>query len=247
MGFMPANISSSPIYKRGQIEWALWRAFAPTTMGRSKEVPSVFRTRIKRLLELDRSGDLFEMEVFPPAPFAFAESVSEGTGNDAAFSVFDAWCLGLALDLLDVGFKQKEVVFLMRFLRGGLADRFEKILNSPPGGRSNLHPQDRPGCPIYRSDRGEVADCHVFLIIRKVEIREGLPGQNEFKPHRSKANSEAPWFLEPIFCHGYDALRDQATRMPQRFRKAMVIEVAQFADDIRRFLEKAPDFRRGRQ
>jgi hypothetical protein len=245
---MATDSPTLPVYKRGQVEWALWRAFAPTTVGRSKEVPTVFRTRIKRLLELDRSGDLFEMEVSPPSPLAFSETAAEGTGNDAAFSVFDAWCLGLALDLLDVGFKQKEIVFLMRFLREGLATRIEPILKSPPGGRQNLHPKDRPQCPTYRSKNGfEIADCYVFLIIRKVEIREGLPGQAKFKPNRAKASSEAPWFIEPIFCHGYDALRDTTTKMPLRFRKAIVIEIAQLADDLRRFLEKAPDFRRGRQ
>ena len=48
---------SNVTYRRGQVEWALWRAF---TLARSsgEGPPPIFRTRIKRLLDLDRDLDV---------------------------------------------------------------------------------------------------------------------------------------------------------------------------------------------
>ena len=45
-------------YRRGQVEWALWRM---STIGRPApaEPSPVFRNRIKRLLEIDRNLPVF--------------------------------------------------------------------------------------------------------------------------------------------------------------------------------------------
>ena len=40
------------IYGRGQVEWALWCSFARARFNPG-DVPQIFRTRIKRLLEID--------------------------------------------------------------------------------------------------------------------------------------------------------------------------------------------------
>lgn len=245
MGLMSESPAKAT-YKRGQVEWALWQAFVATIVGASKNPPPVFTTRIKRLLELDRSGALYIVEDPPQSSFAFSESATEGTGNDASFTVLDTWCLALALDLLDAGFKQKEVTFLMRFLRPELAKRLSRILENPPGGRQLLNPKSRPGLPTYRLANGrQAADCYVFLIIRKVEITEVFT-----PPPRSRGSTTtsdaAPSFLMPIFCEGFEALNERAKKdMPLRFRKAMVMEIAQVADDVRSLLENAPEIRRG--
>ncbi len=239
MGFM--STADLPTYKRGQVEWALWRGFVANILHVSKDVPPVFQTRIKRLLELDRSGELFDAQVPPQAPFAFSESGPEGTGIDAAFGILDAWCLGIALDLIDMGFKQKEVTFLMRYLRPSLSGWLPIILDRPPAGRQRIGPEDRPAGPTFRYNNFEFADCYVFLVIRKIEITE------IFSPRGQSDDKTAPHFLEPIFCQGYDALAEAAERMPLHFRKAMVLEIAQLAENIRRNLERAPEIKRGRQ
>ena len=61
---------SNLTYKRGQVEWALWRAF---TMARSPDdgPPPIFKTRIKRLLDLDRDLDAATFGASPPCDFAF--------------------------------------------------------------------------------------------------------------------------------------------------------------------------------
>ena len=98
-----ADMSNPECYKRGQVEWALWRFFL---QGRQvgPEQQKVFLTRIKRLLELDRGEDLGAKTETPHARFAFADAAPEGKGTDADFRPFNAFCLALALDLLDTGF-----------------------------------------------------------------------------------------------------------------------------------------------
>ena len=121
---------SNVTYRRGQVEWALWRAF---TLARSsgEGPPPIFRTRIKRLLDLDRDLDVSVFGAKPPCPFAFVEPSEGGSGTEAHYAAFDAFCLALALDLLDVGFKQGEIVYLMRHLRESLEDRFPDLLRRP--------------------------------------------------------------------------------------------------------------------
>ena len=102
-------------YKRGQVEWALWRSF---NFARSPGDghPPIFRTRIKRLLVLDRDLDISSFGAKPPCDFAFVASAVGGSGVEAQYTAFDAFCLAIASDLLDVGFKQGEIVYLMRHL-----------------------------------------------------------------------------------------------------------------------------------
>ena len=85
-------------YKRGQVEWALWRAF---TLARSPGdgPPPIFKTRIKRLLDLDRDLDAAAFGASPPCDFAFVAPAEGGSGVEAQYTAFDVFCLALALDL----------------------------------------------------------------------------------------------------------------------------------------------------
>src|SRR5438309_8314445 len=109
--------SGSETFKRGQVEWAIWRFFTLMRLA-SDDPPQVFLTRIKRLLETDRQDKVPAGNDYqPPARYAFSSAESEGQGIDAVFTSFDAFCLALALDLADFGFKPSEIVFLLRYLR----------------------------------------------------------------------------------------------------------------------------------
>ena len=72
-------MSNADSYRRGQVEWALWRFFLQGRQAGS-ESKKVFLTRIKRLLELDRGEDLGETTEIPHARFAFADAAPEGKG-----------------------------------------------------------------------------------------------------------------------------------------------------------------------
>ena len=235
-----ADMSNAECYKRGQVEWALWRFFL---QGRQvgPEQQKVFLTRIKRLLELDRGEDLGAKTETPHARFAFADAAPEGKGTDVDFRPFNAFCLALALDLLDTGFKQSEIVFLLRHIRDDLETWFERILLSPPTGRQRIRPEARPEAPTLVDDHGrEYADCRVFVVINKIEIKE------IFQLLGGSKLASGPLILEPVYCRGIEALRNELDRMGVDKRKAMIIEIAHVAAGISEILPRAPVMKRGR-
>lgn len=109
-------------YRRGQIEWALWRV---KSEGRTTSAPAEFRTRIRRLLEIDRSGAKEERSF---SAYAFSEDAPGGRGDEAAFHGIDVLMLWLGLDLLEMGFKQQEVVKLLRAARAVVLKRYGRDL-----------------------------------------------------------------------------------------------------------------------
>ena len=227
-------------YGRGQVEWALWRSF---TIGRSStgnEVPRIFRTRIKRLLEIDRDLDLSGAEVPPEASYAFAPPPSDQSG-DTAYRSVDAFCLAIALDLLDAGFKQAEVVFLMRYLRPDLESRFADLL-TPPSliSRQRARAKDYPHLPTYKENGQLYADKRLFLVLQKVEMTEIISTVE-------RPRYRFPVILEPIFCEGMETLTEALhDLMPNRRRAVTVLELAANAQAIAAFLNEAPAIPRGR-
>lgn len=226
-------------YGRGQVEWALWRSFTPFKPV-SKEIPKVFLTRIKRLLEIDRKTNLDDAEERPGVDYAFAAPASEDTG-EIAYTHLDAFCLAIALDLLDIGFKQSEVVFLMYYLRPDLEDLLPTLLNGPSlTDRQRHRAQDNPGYPSYEYRGMDEADGRVFVIIKKMEIKEVSQGLRNW-------NSKIPLFLEPVYCHGIHELADTFRDLtPYKRRALTVVELASMAQSVAINLEAAPEIRRGR-
>ena len=77
-------------YKRNQIEEAIARIFDPNC----RKPPSEVRTRIKRLLELDRSmGRKVRSKDREEGNFAFFSEKAPGTGVDISFSEYEAFAL----------------------------------------------------------------------------------------------------------------------------------------------------------
>jgi hypothetical protein len=234
---------SNVTYKRGQVEWALWRAF---TLARSPGdgPPPIFKTRIKRLLDLDRDLDVSTFGASPASDCAFVAPAERGSGVEAQYTPFDVFCLALALDLLDVGFKQGEIVYLMRHLRDMLDDWFPKLISRPllihrQRPLAKLHPR----LPVIERGAGKapLADARVFLILNRIEMTEVLATPNP----QGKAGQ--PVFLEPEVCEGIRGLQQRLDAlMPLHRRTVITLEIAAVAQAVRAFLEKAPLVPRGR-
>jgi hypothetical protein len=227
-------------FGRGQVEWALWRSFTITSVTADKEIPKIFRTRIKRLLEIDRGLDLSDTEVPPDADYAFAPPPADDSG-ETAYRAVDAFCLAIALDLLDAGFKQAEVVFLMRYLRPELEKRFADML-TPPSliDRQRYGAKYSPHLPSYEENGQRFADKRLFVVLQKVEMTEIIPRAQRSRPH-------LPVILEPKFCAGVEALGDVLHHLlPVRRRAVTVLELAATAQAVETFLKEAPPIRRGR-
>ena len=234
---------SNASYRRGQVEWALWRAF---TLARSpgNGPPPIFKTRIKRLLDLDRNLDVTGFGAAPPSAFAFVEPTEGGSGTEAQYAAFDAFCLALALDLLDVGFKQGEIVFLMRHLRETLEDWFPDLLSRPTLIDRQSHlAKHHPKLPRVERGGGKapLADARVFLILNRIEMTEVLA------PIPTRGRTSQPVFLEPVICEGIAELTARLDDlMPQRRRTVVTLEITAVAQAIQTFLDAAPLVPRGR-
>lgn len=232
---------SNITYKRGQVEWALWHAF---TLARSPGdgPPPIFRTRIKRLLDLDRELDTSERDVPLPCPFAFVEPAEGGSGIEAQYAPFDAFCLAIALDLLDVGFKQGEIVLLIRHLRDTLANWFDDLLRRPSlNDRQSYLAKFHPDLPslVRSGGRAPIADARVFLLLNRLEMTELMPAV------RSKPGQAV--FLEPEICEGVARLQQRLDAlMPRHRRTVITTEIAATAQAVATFLDAAPLVPRGR-
>ncbi len=205
------------MYKRNQAEWSCWKV---NTLGRDEKIPNAFLTRIKRLLELDRQpldGD--------NTMAAFSTSNTPiGKGSEANFSAFDVFCLCLGLDLLDLGFKQSEVVFFLRHTRKDIQEIYDEILKT-----SKVHGRNRYGIN---------KDSAVFMLIRKIELKELFP----LIPKEHKG----PIISPPEFCFGSKEFMEKTLDTANRHRKFIVIELAKIAALLNDFLPQAPVRTRGR-
>jgi hypothetical protein len=116
-------------YKRNQIEEAIARIFDPNC----EKPPSELRTRIKRLLELDRSivrklGSKDAEE----ANFGFFSEEAPGTGADILFSEYEAFALLNGLRIMEHGWPQGFAVSIMRRVRPDLEREHARILRQDP-------------------------------------------------------------------------------------------------------------------
>jgi hypothetical protein len=116
-------------YKRNQIEEAIARIFRPNCEKPSPEL----RTRIKRLLELDRSMGRKPRSKDPEqANFGFFTEEAPGTGADISFSEYEAFALLNGLRIMGHGWPQGFAVSIMRRIRVDLEREHERILRQSP-------------------------------------------------------------------------------------------------------------------
>jgi hypothetical protein len=132
-------------YKRNQIEEAIGRMFAP----HCEKPPSELRTRIKRLLELDRSiGRKIWSKDGKAAYFAFFSERAPGTGAVISFSEYEAFALLNGLRIMEHGWPQASAVSIMRQVRLDLEKEHRRILHQDPKklfGQQAILARARPG------------------------------------------------------------------------------------------------------
>ena len=118
------------LYKRSQLENAIARILEP-----GSKAPSVkLRTRIKRLLELDRKlGRKPRSKDVEESNFAFFSEESPGSGADISFSEYEAFALLTGLSIMEHSWPQGFAVSVMRRVRPELAREHARILRQDPG------------------------------------------------------------------------------------------------------------------
>jgi hypothetical protein len=116
-------------FKRNQIE----QAIARIAFSNCDELPSELRTRIKRLLELDRSmGRKPGSNDAEEANFGFFSEEAPGTGADISFSEYEAFALLNGLRIMEHRWPQSFAVSIMRRVRPDLEGQHARILKQSP-------------------------------------------------------------------------------------------------------------------
>src|SRR5262249_34467299 len=152
-------------YKRNQIEEAIGRIFDPNC----DKPPSELRTRIKRLLELDRSmGRKVRSKDPEEGNFAFFSEEAPGTGVDISFSEYEAFALIIGLRIMNHRWTQSFAVSVMRRVRVDLEREHAQILRQDPEELFDweaIRAKAREGdIAVYNTDQ-------VFLILASKEKR----------------------------------------------------------------------------
>lgn len=201
-----------------------------------EKIPSKFKARIKNLLELDwRINPSSET-----GTFAFTKDGPAGTGTDVMYTANDAFCLAIAMDLVDASLKPSDVVFLLRHVRQLLLDEYNWIIEHKGSLEQRLLPRDAKGWPTYRDNGSEWADCHSFVVISRLVFKEAFP-------LLKGVSRKVPIYLEPIFCRGVEGLAREMKNAGYHYRKAMVVELTGTTEFISEILPKAPRLKKGWQ
>jgi hypothetical protein len=210
-------------YKRNQIE----EAIARISVSNYQKPPSELRTRIKRLLELDRSmGRKLRSKDPEEANFGFFSEEAPGTGADISFSEYDAFALLNALRIMGHGWPQGFAVTIMRRIRPALEREHARILRQDPVklfDQQAIRAGARPG-DIYVDNTDPV-----FLVIASKAQRVA---------------DEPQLATSAAVCRGLDEVGEFSRRVGAS--SVTMFEVVTLAHRLHRELMKTEPRRRGR-
>ena len=211
-------------FKRNQVEEAVARGSEPRTRTPSTEL----RTKLKRLLEMDRKLGCSPRASDPGrANYAFFSGEARGSGVEVWFSEYEAFALFTALRLLEHGLPQKEAVSILRQARPRLEPKHAEIMQWDPKiifDKKKIWENWRPGMARLSTTRP------VFLTVAS---RKG--------GRATGASSEATWEIHLI-------------EIPQLARfllsesaiSSTLLELVRPAHDLRNSLMKTTPVKRGR-
>lgn len=238
------------------MEMALWRYFATHRHWGAdfeqiaEEVPSVFKSRIKKMLNMDRIPGLMPWEDLPDDRWIFYDQPQRGLGSEEHFSTLHVFLMGLALDLLNIGFKQSEVIYFLKHTRPTIGAAFDQIHRkkgwiAPVSDGSRQHPPHKhyPHAePLWLGEgKAPLADFTVWMLVRRFETKEVFSGiKGKLK------GQKLPLFMDPKFVFGLEAVKEEIFTRLNDYRHLVQIELADLALTIPRYLAAAPQIGRGR-
>ena len=223
-------------WRRNQMADAIWRYTVTAPHWGSDpnhladRVPQVFQSRIKKMLNLDRIPDMTPWEGLEDT-WVFYDEPGQGVGSEELFSTFHAFMMSMAIELLNIGLKQSEVIFFLKHTKPVLHKQFSRIYRrsnkKAPVSNSNRSPQG-----IRRT---------VWMTVRRVETQEAHPGFQ-----KKIGEKKIPLFMEPKFFEGFDAVAKEFSMHLSLYRHAILIEIADPALMLPAYLAATPVVRRGR-
>lgn len=220
--------------------------------GRSSTIPRVFRSRIKKLLNMDRIPGLVPWFEDNADLWAFFDGPKSGRGStsDDLFSTHHVFLMGIGLDLINEGIKQPEVVFFLRHKRELFLEALRQI-HDRPGARAPVSGADRQrrlfeddgaSEPIWFGGKKHAySDPTAWLLVRRREDKEVYP-----LFVKATQGKKIPFFVEPELHFGLEAVKDALFTHLAAFRHMILIEIADLALTLPRYLSETVVVRRGR-
>lgn len=227
---------NSATYKRGQLEQALWTVFGESNIATSNP-PPLFCNRVKKLLDQDH--------VISSLPgvatlAAFSEGADVGQGQDSSYSAFDTFCLGIALHLAGAGFKQSEIIQVVRHSRTALKAVYGQILSHSYTNRMAVRADFDKKLPTYLHKGREQADPTVFMVLNRVEPLQLIPqGKGKRQPEAIMSPAE--------FVHGLSGLAPYLYGRQFSQPTHQLVELSELAHRSSMALAQVPPTRRGRK
>jgi hypothetical protein len=115
-------------YKRNQAVEAI-----SFTLGQGQKPSAALRTKLKRLLDTDRTLGLKPRSKDPEwTTYAFYSGEAPGRGSEVWFSGYEVFALLIALNLMEHGWPQATAVALLRRARSSLETKHAEILQWDP-------------------------------------------------------------------------------------------------------------------
>ena len=211
------------IWLRNQMEEGLWKYLSSVpNWGNQKnvsEVPKVFRSRIKKLLNLDRQKGNENKN------WMFYDSEGGGTGSQEIYSDYHVFNMAIALNMLSTGFKQSEIIFFLQHVQEVIKANYIIIRS---GGFI---------APISGMNRNTIDNAvPVFMLINRVEMQEMWPD----------LSSGEPIIMAPIFVKGSVGLQEEIEKLPNLYTAFIVVEIADMALMLPSIVENVLAAKRGR-
>jgi hypothetical protein len=208
---------------RNQIEEGLWKYLSSVSNWGNQngipEVPQVFKSRVKKLLNLDRNNGNEK------GVWVFYDSIGGGTGTQELYSDFHVFNMAIALNMLSTGFKQSEIIFFLQHIQDALKENYGIIRSGDSI------------APICGTNRNCIENAiPVFMLINRVEMQEMWPG----------SDTNGPIIMAPYFVKGTKDLQKEISTKPNLYTAFIIIEIADAALSLPDILESIPAAKRGR-
>jgi hypothetical protein len=236
------------VYKRNQLEGALHALLhsrpSKARLHLGREVPQLFRVRLKRLLEIDREWGHSNLHGLQESGLAFYDTLPDGRGYDVSYSAQRAFNMAVALRLVEFGFKQKEVVEQVALLQPQLEYAFARATAT-----LQTHGRTRQKNDAFvslktknRSGSSDQIDYTIFLIVHQVEASNRTA---DLSGGTIEAGEE---LIAPRLSFGWEHLEaDLRDLIPRQTTSVFLIELAELAARLMELLDEQPMLRRGRR
>lgn len=232
---MSAQIDLHQTFRRSQMEHALWQ-FVSSDMAVQPDISHLFIVRLKKLLDTDRMTAPDKNASFK---YAFRDNDGSGQGNDAEYTTLEVIRIWVAVELLNAGFKQAEIIYIIRYIRTSIDKAAADIMRHPYIGRDTARPKDYPGMPVYVDKDGhKSADPYVYMLLNKIELKELYP--------KSK-KGPASLILQPKIVNGVEAYKHHLFERAFSQHSFVTIELSEATHCLLSNLKAAPIVKRGRK